>query len=244
MKKNYLFLLCFLFLIVQELQAQYKPTGKIFKGSVGITAGYSAIDIGEFQRWLSYNGVNVTSSNFLNLGIEGFVVKNHFVAGINYRYEGPVYFGTNYGKTTPKNDKIGVLFGFDPMQADDDKHVLITVGLGYCETSARFNGNPPLVLDNYQIPDQSARLKQPNFYINPKVLLLYVKKIKLGVEAGASIYLFGNYKYGYNYTYYTYGYNSNGTYSQQSHTQFLGYRVQGIPNFGNASLNISAYIGL
>ena len=244
MKKNYFYLLCFLFITIQGLKAQYKPTGNIFKGSVGITGGFSAIDIGDFQRWLSNNNVSVTSSSFLNLGIEGFVVKNHFVAGINYRYEGPATLGNNYGKTTPKNDKIGVLFGFDPRKEDDDKHILITLGFGYCETSARFHGNPPYVLQDYQTPNQTARLKQANFYINPKVLLLYVKKVKLGVEAGASFYLFGNYKYGYDYTYYTYGYNSNGTYTMHSHTQFIGHRVQSVPNFGSASLNISAYIGL
>ena len=244
MKKIYFYLLCFLLLTNQGLKAQYKSTGRTFRGAIGITGGYSLIDVGEFQRWLNYNGVSLTSPAFLNLGMEGFVVKNHVVVGLNYRYEGPASLASHYGKTSPKNDKIGLLFGFDPMQADDDKQVLITVGLGYCETSALFHGYPPYVLEDYQIPDNQARLKQANFYLNPKVMLLYVKKLKLGIEGGATFYLFGNYKYGYNYTYYTYGYNSNGTYTQQSHTQFIGYPVQGIPNFGQASLNISAFIGL
>ncbi|HTD93562.1 MAG TPA: hypothetical protein VK644_07115, partial [Chitinophagaceae bacterium] len=87
MKKKYFYLFCFLVLTSQGLKAQYKSTGKVFKGSVGITGGYSALDIGTFQRWLSDNGVNMTSSNFLNIGIEGFVVKKHFVGGFNYRYE-------------------------------------------------------------------------------------------------------------------------------------------------------------
>ncbi len=244
MKNIYFGLLCCLFLLSEKSDAQNKTSMNSFRGSMGITMGYSALDVSDFQRWIVKNGGTNTSSNFLNLGMEGFIVRNHIVAGLQYQYEGPANFGIQYGRTSPKNDKVGFFVGYDPMQDDNDKHALITIGAGYCETSALFHGNPPYVLIDYQIPNQKARLKQANFYINPKVTLLYVKKIKLGVEAGASFYFFGNTKYGYNYTYYTYGYNSNGQYTRQSHTQFIGYRVQGVPNFGQTSLNISAYIGL
>ncbi len=235
MKRIYFYLLCCLFLIPQWSKAQYKSTGKSFRGSFGITGGYSAIDIYDFERWLNHNGCSVTSSNFMNLGMEGFIVRNQIVAGFQYQYEGPATFTNQYAKTSPKNDKIGIFAGYDPMKDDDDKHVLITLGIGYCETSARFHSKPPLILEDPYIPDQLARLKQANFYVNPKILLLYARKIKLGIEAGASFYLFGNYQYGYDYTYYTNAYNSNGNNSRQSHTQFFRYRFDGVPNFGQIS---------
>ena len=244
MKSIYFYLLCCLFLTSTWSTAQYRS--KPFRGSFGITGGYSVLEISDFQHWLTNNGRTLTSSNFINLGMEGFIVRQQAVVGFQYQYEGPASIGYQYGKTSPKNDKVGFFVGYDAMKDNDNKHVLITLGLGYCETSVRFHSNPPLVLQDYFTlpPQYQTRLKQANFYINPKILLLYVRKVKLGVEAGATFYFFGNYKYGYDYTYYTYGYNSNGTYSRQSHTQFIGYRVNGVPTFGQASLNISAFIGL
>jgi hypothetical protein len=246
MKSIYAGIICFLFLISHTSNAQYRGAGRPFRGSLGITFGYSSLDASDLQHWMATNNGSPVPTNFLNIGVEGFIVRKRAVFGVNYIYDGPASFRSQYGTTSPKNDKIGFFTGLDLMKEYDRKHVLITVGLGYCQTNILLHGNPPPILQNNDIPNNLAQLRQNNFYINPKVTLLYVKPIKFGIEAGATLYLFGNYNYGYNYTYYTYGYSSNGSYSSYSHTQFISNRVQGlgIPNIGNVSFNISAFIGL
>ena len=244
-KKFFLFLNVVLIANILAAQSSSSSLGNNpFRGTGGVVLGWSSVDTHDFELWLNQNGRQLNSSNYLNIGLEGFIVRNHLVVGLGYYYEGLANFTPNYYKTSPQRDKIGIFIGGDPMDESDRRHLLFTLGIGYAATTIKFHDNPPDILENSSVPDPYAKLEQNSLWLNPKLTILYVTKIKFGVDLGASFYFSGNYKYGYDYTYYSYGYNSNGQYVSQSHTTFIGYPVFGIPYLGKASFNVSAYIGL
>jgi hypothetical protein len=242
----FLFQLSLLF-VAHVLIAQAKKNDKEFTGTAGIMFGNSAINTDQFNQWMSSNSNGgLSTTGFFNFGLEGFIVKNHFVYGLAWRHEG---LFTGYSPVSPNRGSIAFHLGVCPTNPYSLQQLLITVGIGYSAMTVKFHGNPPSILHSYYIPDKQAVLIQNAFWINPKVNLFHLIKfpkkgqVRVGLDAGVSFYFPGNYQYGYYYTYYTYGYNSHGQYTRQAHTKFIGSVVKGIPYWTTTSFNISGYIG-
>jgi hypothetical protein len=239
-----------LLLLSHVLLAQGSQTGKDdkpFTGTLGIMFGSSAINADQLSQWMSKNtSGGMSTTGFFNYGLEGFIVKKHFVHGLAWRHEG---LFTTHSAVSPKRGSLAFHLGVCPTNQYSLNQLLITVGIGYSAMTVKFHGNPPLTLHTYYVPDSQGMLIQSAFWINPKVNLLHLikfpldRQVRVGLDAGVSIYLPGNFKYGYNYTYYTYGYNSKGQYTRQAHTKFIGHIVNGIPAVLPVSFNISGYIG-
>jgi len=227
--------------------SQRRKDDKEFTGTAGIMLGNSAINIDQFNKWMSSNtNSGLSTTGFYNYGLEGFIVKNHLAYGLAWRHEG---LFTTQSAVSPKRGSIAFHIGVCPTNSYSLQQLLITVGIGFSAMTVNFHGNPPSILHTYYVPDNKAVLIQNAFWVNPKVNLLHLikfaggRQVRVGLDGGVSFYLPGNFKYGYNYTYYTYGYNSKGQYTRQSHTKFIGHIVNGIPAVLPVSFNISGYIG-
>jgi hypothetical protein len=126
--------------------------------------------------------------------------------------------------------------------------VFFTLGIGYSQMNIKFHGDPPTVLQDPNIPNNLAKMRQNAFWLNPRVNLVRIiqvkgkNKFKVGLDAGPNFYFPGNYKYGYTYTYYTYSYYG-GSYHKVNHSQFIGYIVKGVPQIDKIGFTVSAFLG-
>jgi hypothetical protein len=244
----------YLLLQVQILFGQAAPKNdKEFTGTIGVMFGSSSINADAFSEWMRENTrEGLSTSGFYHYGLEGFSVKNHVVYGLAWRHEG---LFTTYSQVAPRRGSIAFHIGACPANPSSPLQLLITVGIGYSAMTVKFHGSPPDILSTYNIPNTKAILIQNAFWINPKVNLFQLikfsrpkqankgRQIRVGLDAGVSFYLPGNFKYGYYYTYNTYGYNSKGQYVKQTHRKFFGRPVYDVPGWMPLTFNISGYIG-
>lgn len=221
---------------------------KPFKGIIGIFAGGSRIGADNFALWakaVSNSGQGLKTTTFFNVGVEGFVVSNHFVYGFVYTHESLL---TNGSEISPNRGSIAVHFGGSPSNPYNIHQIFFTLGIGYSQMNIKFHGDPPAVLQDPYIPNNLAKMKQSAFWLNPRVNLVRIiqvkgkNKFKVGLDAGPNFYFSGNYKYGYTYTYYTTSYYG-GSYHKVSHSKFIGYIVDGVPKIDKIGITVSAFIG-
>jgi len=269
MKKNILFLFL-LFLLIQTTFAQYTypqnsyPQNRnnsysssnnyqnlpAFRKAIGITFGTSILTgMRAFQNWSNAetNGYGMSSSAFFNIGIQAFVIKNHFVYGFAGNYEGLL----SYSNWNPGRINMGIYLGGSLKDAYSPIQILTTVGIGYSSLTINLHGHELNYTNNiynnsfYNYGNSAYNLYQNALYINPKVTFIKrINKLNLGLDASIGIYVPGALKYGYYYYTGTTYYNSS-THSYQRQKAFAGYNLtgNGVPNFDNISFTLCGFIG-
>ncbi|MBX9851298.1 MAG: hypothetical protein K2X86_06010 [Cytophagaceae bacterium] len=214
-----------------------KSADRKFRGAISFLMGVSAINNTQLNRWLSDNtGTIVSGRGFLNVGLQGFLAKGHFIYGMAYSHES-ILVRPN---VSPNRGSFGLYSGASLSNLYSPRQLLLMVGLGYSSMSVYFNGNVPATLATKGIPVRTAKLIQPAFWLNPKITWLrniQIKKfakLRTGIDAGIGFYFPASYSYGYT--------------KKTSHNHsgaFDGYKVNHvpIPNIGTMSFTISGFIG-
>jgi hypothetical protein len=216
-----------------------KSADRKFRGAVSFLMGVSEINDTQLNRWLSDNtGTAVNGRGFLNVGLQGFFAKNHFIYGIAYSHESILV----RPDVSPNRGNIALHFGASLSDPYSLQQLLVTMGIGYSQLSVYFHGHVPPSLITKGIPLSTSKLMQPAFWLNPKITLVRniqtknFNKLRAGIDAGIGLYFPASYSYGYTKT------------TSQSHngTVFVGHKVNNvsIPNIGTMSFTISAFIGI
>lgn len=199
-----------------------------------MVVGTSFIGTNNFAKWSNQvsNGNGLKSNGFLNLGIQGFAVRKHFVYGLSLMHES--LFAAKESGMSPNRTNVAFHLGAALSNPTSNRQILTTIGFGYSGLNINLHGNPAPVPAKISSPGNS--ISQFAFWLTPKITIIKILKIgdarfKAGLDAGFGFYFPGNYKYGH----------STG---QGKGSHFVGYTISGIPNINTISFTLGGFIGI
>ncbi|HXA01499.1 MAG TPA: hypothetical protein VNW99_05885, partial [Cytophagaceae bacterium] len=127
----------FLYHVIVAQGSQTGKNDKKFTGTAGIMFGNSAINIDQFNQWMSGNtNGGLSTTGFFNWGLEGFIVNNHLAYGLAWRHEG---LFTTHSAVSPKRGSLAFHLGVCPTNPYSLQQLLITVGIGYSQMTVKFH---------------------------------------------------------------------------------------------------------
>jgi hypothetical protein len=201
--------------------------------------GYSAMNQGKMDQWLTSIGGHHLSANYVTPGIELLTLKqDRFIVGIGASYR----FSLNDSITPASNYRsIYFIVGYN-LSRSKSKSVFITSSIGQVKANINFHGNAPKQI-SFGVINLDDRLQASTVVSETKLRIFFHKEhrhfsqnrfLVSGIDFGFSIFPhFKRWFYGHTVS------------AGGNNKSFSGYRVNNVPAFNpyGFSLNIAFGIG-